>query len=66
MYLQVLHGVFQGLDGVSRVSSLDGAGVADTHLVIQAVVPGEAQEVTTQIRSSKPDYWLGGEAGMFL
>lgn len=45
-YLQIFHGVFQGLDCVSRVSSFDGAGVANTHLVVHAVVSGlEADQI---------------------
>ena len=39
LYLHVSGGVPQGLDAVARVPPLDGAGVAHTHLVVEAVVP---------------------------
>lgn len=37
-YLEILHGVLQSFDGVSRVRSLDGAGVAEEQALIQTIV----------------------------
>lgn len=45
LHLQVLHGVLQGLDCVSRVPPLYSAGVANTHLVVHAVVSATANRV---------------------
>ena len=50
LYLEIFHCVFQGLDRVSRVSSLYGTGVAHAHLVIHAVVSGGAQQMKTRLR----------------
>ena len=44
LYLEIFHRVSKGLYCVSKVASFDGAGVANAHLVIHAVISAKYKQ----------------------
>lgn len=56
-YLQIFHCVFQSLDSVPRVSSFDSACIANTHLIIHAVISVGAQQ-TQESQVSVKHKWV--------